>query len=111
MIEYKKYIKHFVHRAKKITLQEAKPWLIAVAAIIFIVVVIATHSPRSGKVAFKEYSVVLTDYNGANVRFDSFKHKPIIVFFWATWCPYCNAELKHLGELKKQYGDNVQILP
>ncbi len=58
----------------------------------------------------KQYGATLTDYNGQIVRFDSFKQRPIIVFFWATWCPYCSAELTHLGQLKTQYGDKVQIL-
>jgi thiol-disulfide isomerase/thioredoxin len=79
-------------------------------AIIFVVVVIRTHSPRPGTTAFSVYNVALTDYQGKTVNFDSFKQRPLIVFFWASWCPYCNAELTHLGELKTQYGDQIQIL-
>ena len=80
-------------------------------AILFVVLVIRAHSPRPGSVPFTSvYSVSLIDYNGKTVRFDVFKNKPLIVFFWATWCPYCQAELTHLGAIKSQYGDGVQIL-
>ncbi len=85
------------------------------AGIVFGVLVIAliiyTHTPKPGTVSFtKEYSMVLTDYSGNRVRFDSLEYKPLVVFFWATWCPYCKGELQHLGELKTQYGDAVQIV-
>ena len=80
-------------------------------AVVLVVLIIRAHSPRPGTVPFtNEYNVSLIDYNGASVRFDTFKQKPLIVFFWATWCPYCQSELTHLGELKAQYGDRLQIL-
>ena len=30
--------------------------------------------------------------------------------FWATWCPPCREEIPELIELKKQYGDRLQII-
>ncbi len=80
-------------------------------AILGVILIIRAHSPRRGSVPFtKEYSVSLIDYNGKSVRFETFKQKNLIVFFWATWCPYCKAELTHLGELKAEYGDKLQII-
>ncbi len=80
-------------------------------AVVGIILIIRAHSPRAGSVPFtKEYSVSLVDYSGKQVRFDTFKQKNLIVFFWATWCPYCKAELTHLGELKAEYGDKIQII-
>ncbi len=83
----------------------------SVVGVVVIVLVIRAHSPRPGTVAFtKAYAVSLVDYKGNTVHFDSFKQKPLVVFFWATWCPYCTAELTHLGMLKNQYGDKIEIL-
>ncbi len=36
--------------------------------------------------------------------------KVVLVNFWATWCPPCRVEIPELIELKKQYGDRLQII-
>ncbi|MGH9679479.1 MAG: redoxin domain-containing protein [Candidatus Acidiferrales bacterium] len=34
----------------------------------------------------------------------------VLVNFWATWCPPCRMEIPELLELKKEYGDRLQIV-
>ena len=36
--------------------------------------------------------------------------QPVILFFWATWCPYCKALMPHLQSIRLEYGDKVKIL-
>jgi thiol-disulfide isomerase/thioredoxin len=36
--------------------------------------------------------------------------KVVLVNFWATWCPPCRMEIPELIDLKKQYGDRLQII-
>jgi len=37
--------------------------------------------------------------------------KPVILFFWATWCPFCRKEIKNLNEnYSRLAGDGVVIL-
>lgn len=36
--------------------------------------------------------------------------KPVIVEFWATWCPICAALLPRMEAAQKQYGDRVAFL-
>ena len=71
--------------------------------------------PKEGpSLAGKDTGVTLTDYTGQTVRFgqfiNGFSHKPLVVFFWATWCPYCKAEFNDLASLKQQYGDHVEVV-
>ncbi len=39
---------------------------------------------------------------GKEVSFSDYQNKPVVLFFWATWCPYCTAELP---DLQKRYKD------
>ncbi|HUO81747.1 MAG TPA: TlpA disulfide reductase family protein [Gammaproteobacteria bacterium] len=41
---------------------------------------------------------------GERVRFPAISaDRPIIVLFWATWCPYCKALMPRLASLKKEF--------
>ncbi len=42
----------------------------------------------------------LKDLKGRTVSSDSFKGRPTLVVFWATWCPTCKRELPTLNPLK-----------
>jgi thiol-disulfide isomerase/thioredoxin len=45
----------------------------------------------------------LKDMNGKEVNLASFRGKPIILNFWATWCGPCKAEIPALIQLADQY--------
>jgi len=65
----------------------------------------------AGKAAPLDFT--LKDMNGVDVKLASFKGKPIVVNFWATWCGPCRAEIPSLVELNTQYsaeGKDVVIL-
>ena len=36
--------------------------------------------------------------------------QPVIVLFWATWCPYCKALMPHIQSIRLEYGDEVRVL-
>jgi thiol-disulfide isomerase/thioredoxin len=62
----------------------------------------AADAKAAGKPAPLNFT--LKDMNGVDVKLASFKGKPIIVNFWATWCGPCRAEIPSLVELQTQYG-------
>ena len=53
----------------------------------------------------------IEDINGKTHKLSDYHGKNLLVVFWATWCPSCNAEIPHLMELRKAYnGDQLAIL-
>ena len=50
-----------------------------------------------GKSALAQ-EVILNDLDGKSVNVASYIGKPVILFFWTTWCPYCRQELKILNQ-------------
>jgi thiol-disulfide isomerase/thioredoxin len=64
---------------------------------------------RAGKPA--NFAFTLKDMNGATVELASFKGRPVVVNFWATWCPPCKLEIPWFIEFKNKYsGQGLEIL-
>ena len=36
--------------------------------------------------------------------------KPVVINFWASWCPPCTDELPFFERLQAEYGDRVRII-
>lgn len=59
-------------------------------------------------VAAPDFTV--TDDNGNKVKLSQMKGKPVVVNFWASWCPPCKAEMPHFEEMYKKYKDQVVFM-
>ena len=52
--------------------------------------------PKTGELAVN-FSIL--DLEGKPVSPFDYKDKPVILFFWTTWCPFCRAELRELQNI------------
>ena len=56
------------------------------------------------------FSVEMLD--GSTIKLSELQGKPVLLIFWATWCPPCRSELAHLQEgVIDRYGDSITVLP
>ena len=50
------------------------------------------------------------DKDGNTVRLSDKFGKPVVINFWATWCPPCKQELPDFDKLCKEYGDRIVFM-
>lgn len=52
----------------------------------------------------------MLNMDGEEVNLFDYVGKPIVLNFWASWCPPCKAEMPDFEEAYKKYGDEVNFL-
>jgi thiol-disulfide isomerase/thioredoxin len=58
----------------------------------------------------KDYdATVYTDANEAVTLSQIADGEPLVMNFWATWCPYCVQEMPDFQQLYAEYGDRVSF--
>jgi len=45
----------------------------------------------------------LINLSGENVRLSEYQGRPVLLVFWATWCPYCKKLLPGIQKLHEKY--------
>lgn len=54
--------------------------------------------------------VRLQGLDGAEMDLVSLRGKPALINLWATWCPFCRAELSDFAKLGEAYGDKLAVV-
>jgi len=76
-------------------------------AICFVYEASASSLVQKGRVA-PNFEVV--DLNGNPFKLSDLKGKPVLLNFWATWCPPCKSELPEFERFFEEYGKQVHIV-
>lgn len=63
-----------------------------------------------GKLDAIDYEWSFLDAQGQKKQLMDFADQPIVINFWATWCPPCIAEMPSFQKLENDYGDQVHFL-
>lgn len=54
--------------------------------------------------------VEMTDFDGQKVTLDEYEGKPLVLNFWASWCPNCIAEMPDFERVFQAVEDEVAFL-
>lgn len=52
----------------------------------------------------------VTDWEGDEVKLSDFRGKPVVLNFWASWCPPCKSEMPDFDAAYKTHGGSVQFM-
>jgi cytochrome c biogenesis protein CcmG/thiol:disulfide interchange protein DsbE len=87
-----------------------RPALYVVAIGFIVYLFVANHQPPLPAGERAPLASTVYSYDGTSWQLSRFVGKPMLVYFWATWCPPCLDELPILKELSDQYADRVQFV-
>ena len=54
--------------------------------------------------------VHLTDFEGQEFSLQDYEGRPVVVNFWASWCPFCAAEMPDFEKVHRSVADDVAFL-
>ena len=76
--------------------------LLSSLVLLFVISLIMNYI-RKPNVNENIYALVLKDITDKKIEMNSFKKKPLVVHFWATWCPTCKLEASNIEAISKEY--------
>ena len=72
---------------------------------------VSDRSIAAPKTGFLAPDFTLTSTDGETVKLSDLRGRPVILNFWATWCPPCRAEMPAIEEAWQRYrADGLLIL-
>ncbi|HLG23295.1 MAG TPA: redoxin domain-containing protein [Candidatus Nanoarchaeia archaeon] len=64
---------------------------------------------RKGQIP-PDFTITTVDGNPLNLREFKDENKPILLYFWASWCPYCSQDFNAVKGIYPKYADRVTFL-
>lgn len=83
---------------------------LALAALVGLAILVAVFTSGSSSDAAGFDEIVLTTPDGDSTTLAAYAGKPMVVNFFAAWCPPCRAELPDIEQIHGEFGDQVTII-
>ena len=80
------------------TLKKIIREILTTLLILFIVSMVLNYI-RKPEINENIYSFELSDIKEQTIDFNNYKGKPLVVHFWATWCPICKLESANIERI------------
>lgn len=71
---------------------------------------LSPNEPPTPALGYPAPDFELPDLNGNPVRLSQFRGRPVLLNFWATWCPPCRKEMPDLQAFSQKYSGRIQVL-
>lgn len=81
--------------------------VVALAA--FVVLLASCRNSQPAQIGTQAPDFTVGD-GDKTVSLSQLRGKPVVLNFWATWCPPCVEEVPSLVQMQKQMGDKVVVL-
>ncbi|HEX9645570.1 MAG TPA: TlpA disulfide reductase family protein [Acidimicrobiia bacterium] len=82
---------------------------VGVAALV-VVIVALLWTKDDGQPAAGAEQVSFTYFDGSQGSLAELVGTPVVLNFWASWCPACVAEMPALAEVERQFADRVAFI-
>lgn len=69
-----------------------------------------SQQPKALEVGSTAPGFSLQDTEGETISLESLQGKPVLIAFFAPWCPHCQDEAPRLSQIHAEYGDRVHIV-
>jgi cytochrome c biogenesis protein CcmG, thiol:disulfide interchange protein DsbE len=73
-------------------------------------VVISDQAIQAPMIGFLAPDFRLLTTEGEELQLTALRGQPVVLNFWATWCPPCRAEMPELEQLQRQYAADGLIV-
>lgn len=72
--------------------------------------VVAAKNGNESQERIKAPDFTVYDNDGKQVKLSDFRGKPVVLNFWASWCPPCKREMPDFNEAHIKQGQDVSFL-